>query len=70
MNVCGTSEHYKGLGEKSLAFEDVDEIMKEYGVTRTDYHRKWANLRVQFLREKWLRSQWRYINPHGIGIKN
>ena len=44
-----TSGDYKDQNKKSLALEEVDMAVQEYGMNRYDYQNKWTNLRGQFL---------------------
>ena len=46
-----TIPDFKNQNKKTLYLEKIDEIMEEYGVSRTEYTAKWGTLRGQFLRD-------------------
>ena len=54
--VYGTSEVKNILivnrDGKDLAYEQIDEEMKKYNISREEYKSKWKGLRGQFMREK------------------
>ena len=46
------SEEYVNQDGKDLAYEQVDEEMKKYNISREKFKSKWKGLRGQFMREK------------------
>ena len=46
------SEEYINKDGKDLAYEQIDEEMKKYNISREEYKSKWKGLRGQFMREK------------------
>ena len=46
------SEEYINRDGKDLAYEQIDEEMKKYNISREEYKSKWKGLRGQFMREK------------------
>ena len=46
------SEEYINQHGKDLAYEQLDEEMKKYNISREEYKSKWTGLRGQFMREK------------------